>query len=96
GELIFTDVDSNYWASEAIASATTKGWINGYKDNTFKPGQTITRAEAVTIVNRMLGRNCAADVILDSLEGNANIYTDVTPSNWAYDAIYEASNTHKY
>ncbi|MGL4362807.1 MAG: BspA family leucine-rich repeat surface protein [Cellulosilyticaceae bacterium] len=96
GELIFTDVDSSYWASAAIASATAKGWIKGYEDNTFRPGQTITRAEAVTIVNRMLGRNCAADIILEQLEGTSNVYTDVTPSNWAYDAIYEASNSHDY
>ncbi|MGL4362808.1 MAG: S-layer homology domain-containing protein [Cellulosilyticaceae bacterium] len=96
GELIFTDVDSSYWASDAIASATAKGWINGYEDNTFRPGQTITRAEAVTIVNRMLGRNCAEEFIIEHLEETSNVYTDVTLSNLAYDDIYEASNTHEY
>ena len=56
---IFNDVPKSHWASGYIYSAVGMGWINGYSDSTFKPDSNITRAEVVTIVNRVTGR--AAD-----------------------------------
>ena len=49
----FTDIAS-HWAKNEIGIAANKGWINGYPDGTFRPNQYITRAEAMTLVNRVL------------------------------------------
>ncbi len=51
----FTDIAS-HWAKNEIGIAANKGWINGYPDGTFRPNQYITRAEAMTLVNRVLNR----------------------------------------
>ena len=55
----FSDVKSTHWAYRNILTAISKQWINGYEDGTFRPDQTITRAEAVTILNRALKRTGA-------------------------------------
>lgn len=86
GDSRFTDVESDYWAAELIASANAKGVVKGYEDNTFRPTNPITRAEAVTIVNRILGW-------LDELNADMK-FTDVDESYWAYDAILNASTAH--
>ena len=51
----FSDIAS-HWAKDEIGVAANKGWINGYPDSTFRPDQYITRAEAMTLVNRVLNR----------------------------------------
>lgn len=93
GEIRFTDVGKNSWAASYIATAYEKGWISGYKDGTFRPDGTITRAEAVAILNNMLGRIPDSDV--KSKEKVKNFY-DVFPTNWAYGQIVEASTSHSY
>ncbi len=62
GELIFPDVSPSSWAVPYIVTATQNGWINGYKDG-FHPEDRITRSEAVTIINRMLGRSPDAEIL---------------------------------
>ena len=52
----YTDVDNGHWAARSIAICASNGWVQGYEDGTFRPDQPITRAEAMTIINRMLGR----------------------------------------
>lgn len=89
----FSDVDDDNWAAPYIATATEKGWINGFADGTFKPDKKITRAQAVTIINNMLGRS-ADDEVVSS--GNAKDFYDVYTSHWAYADILEAATTHKY
>lgn len=87
----FSDV-SGYWAEDYIANAAAKGWVGGYTDGTFRPEQYITRAEAITIINRMLKRF----VNEDGLHSDASIWSDNDKDAWYYYAIEEATNSHEY
>ena len=69
------------------------GWINGYADGTFRPDNTITRAEVTAIANRMLGRSADQDYI-DDHQQELTQFTDVSPYYWAYYDIMEAVNEH--
>lgn len=89
----FPDVPATHWASGSIAYAVGKGWINGYGDGTFGPERKITRAEAVTILNRILGRT--PDSGIQSKTDAKNFY-DVFPTHWAYGEILEAATAHSY
>lgn len=88
----FTDVSRSAWYYSAVASAVSYGWIGGYSDGTFRPTKSITRAEVVTIVNRMLGR--AFDTTVDS--GRLTRFVDVAGSHWAFSNIAEATTAHDY
>jgi len=93
GTASFTDVTSDHWAYTYIISAATKGWVVGYQDGTFLPDKAITRAETVTLINRVLGR--------DKLDDNSFItgmitWSDNQPGAWYYEAIQEATNGHEY
>ena len=88
----FNDVPSGYWASGYIEDAASFGWINGYGDGSFRAGNKITRAEVVTIVNRVLGR--AADQSFINSTRGLKGFTDVVKNHWAYYDIMEAANTH--
>ncbi|MBQ7901649.1 MAG: S-layer homology domain-containing protein, partial [Clostridia bacterium] len=49
----FADMGSDHWAAKLVAKAVELGFVNGYEDNTFKPGNPITRAEAFAIFARV-------------------------------------------
>ena len=89
----FHDVSSGYWAAEYIKYAALHGWINGYGDGSFHAEREINRAEVVTIVNRLLGREADEDYIADNLR-KLNTFSDVTKRHWAYYAVMEAANAH--
>lgn len=90
----FSDVSSTHWARQSIIDATAMDWINGYSDGTFKPDNNITRAEAVTVVNAVLGRS-ADDEYISKNKTTVNPFTDLTSTSyWAYEDILEAANTH--
>ena len=89
----FSDVTTNHWAYQYIATAAQLGWIDGYSDGTFRPGEEITRAQAVTVINRMLGRYPPADI--KNKKDVINFY-DLYPSYWAYGQVLEAANEHEY
>lgn len=91
----FTDIDNGYWARDYISFAATKGWIKGYPDNTFKPAKSITRAEVVSLVNRMLERYSDSSYV-EKNKVKINQYVDLTNSHWAYDDIMESTNSHDY
>ncbi|MDO5712943.1 MAG: S-layer homology domain-containing protein [Tissierellia bacterium] len=97
-EKTFPDVDKNHWAIKDISSAASAGWINGYPDGTFKPAQSITRAEVVTIVNRMLHRVCDKEFILSHLKDKKlRTFTDLQDVKyWAFFEIMEATNGHDF
>lgn len=82
----FTDVKSDLWSAKYIYSAYKAKYIDGYDDNTFKPDNPITRAEAVKIINSVLGRN--------DNRNEKNPFTDVKTSHWAYKQILEAAIEH--
>lgn len=89
----FNDVSDGYWAAAYIKAAAKHGWINGYGDGSFRADDEINRAEVVTIVNRLLGREADADYIADNLR-KLNTFPDVSRKHWAYYAVMEAANTH--
>lgn len=89
----FSDVSSGYWAAEYIKDAAIHGWIKGYGDGTFRADRYITRAEVVTIVNRLLGRY-ADEEFIDANLRRLNTFPDVTEKHWAYYDVLEAANTH--
>ena len=81
-----------HWAEPYINRAAEVGWINGYNDGSFKPDRAITRAEAVTLVNAVLGREPHEDHLLS----NMIRWPDNPKSAWYYEAIQEATNSHDY
>ena len=89
----FDDVSDGYWAAEYIKAAAKYGWINGYTDGSFRADRSISRAEVVTIVNRLLGREADEDYIADNLR-KLNTFTDMPRRHWAYYAVMEAANAH--
>ena len=88
---VFSDT-SGHWAEEYINSAAEKGWVSGYPDGTFQPEQYMTRAEVVTVVNRMLLRSIETE---DVPEWAPN-YNDLPSSHWAYSQMTEASLGHEF
>ena len=89
----FSDIAS-HWAKNEIGVAANKGWINGYPDSTFRPDQYITRAEAMTLVNRVLNRlpEKSEDLLDDMIKWPDNADASV----WYYLAVQEATNSHDY
>ena len=95
GENIFSDVDQDDWFYDYVVGSIQYGWINGYPDGTFRPNDTITRAEVTTIANRMLGR-AADEAYVDGHQDQLRAFPDVTKGYWAYYDITEATNAHTY
>lgn len=95
GENIFSDVDQDDWFYDYVVGSIQYGWINGYPDGTFRPNDTITRAEVTTIANRMLGR-AADQTYVDGHQNQLRAFPDVTKGYWAYYDITEATNAHTY
>lgn len=92
GTSSFIDVDARHWATEAIAVAEAMGWISGYEDGSFRPSQAISRAEAVAIINRMLGRAVREEGMLAGM----NSWRDNPPGTWYYAELQEAGSYHGY
>lgn len=95
GENIFSDVDTGDWFYEQVVGSIKYGWIQGYADGTFRPDNTITRAEVTTITNRMLGR-AADEAFVDRHSDELRQFPDVPESYWAYYNIMEATNAHDF
>ena len=91
GENLFPDIEG-HWAQDYINEAANAGIVNGYEDGTFRPQQYITRAEAVTMVNRTIERHPDADHLLDDMI----VWPDNPETAWYYEQIQEATNSHEY
>ena len=89
----FKDV-KGHWASDAISALYGNKNIKGYGDGTFKPDQKLTRAEAVTILNSVFGRNTKSNSFANVSESGLKKFSDVAKSHWAYYEILDASNGH--
>ena len=88
----FSDI-SGHWAENEIERAAAFGWISGYPDGTFRPDARITRAEAMTMINRVLCRMPQSESdLLDSMV----TWPDNKPSDWHYLAVQEATNSHDF
>ena len=92
GACSFTDVAKTHWAFDEISLADHLGWITGYPDDTFRPSRNITRAEAMTLINRVLERA----VEEDHMHRDMVKWIDNSPSAWYYEAVQEATNSHTY
>ena len=91
GEDLFPDI-KGHWAQDYINNAANKGLVKGYEDGTFGPDRYITRAEAVTLVNRTLNRHPHNDGLhQDMLRWPDNMDT----SKWYYADMQEATNSHE-
>lgn len=88
----FADVKT-HWARESIERAAALGWINGYEDGTFRPDSRITRAEAMTMINRVLNREPEDE---GDLLPDMRVWSDNQPGTWYYFAVQEATNSHEY
>lgn len=89
----FSDI-ATHWAKDEISIAYNNGWITGYPDGTFGPQRDITRAETMTLVNRVLNRLPETE---DDLLPNMTVWTDnANPKAWYYLAVQEATNSHYY
>ena len=88
----FTDI-SGHWAEKYIERAATLGWIAGYSDGTFRPSNYITRAEAMTMINRVL---CRMPQSADDLLNDMTVWPDNHPTDWHYLAVQEATNNHEF
>lgn len=92
-ELIsFPDLKSDHWAYDDIVKVATAGIMEGYEDGTFGPQKYVTRAEAATIINRMLKRVPDKDYIKSK---NITGFSDIK-NHWAYYQIVEATLKHNY
>ena len=92
GKDLFPDI-SGHWAKDYINQAANKGFVNGYEDGTFKPDRNITRAEAVTLVNRTLDRHPdKSHFTKDMLVWPDNM----DQTKWYYADMQEATNSHTY
>lgn len=92
GTQTFTDI-KGHWAEKYIERAAELGWIKGFEDGTFRPDTYITRAQAMTMINRVLNRipEDASDLLPDM-----NVWPDCNPGDWFYLAVQEATNSHNY
>ena len=88
----FPDVSADHWARHSIALAQEQGWVKGFPDGTFGPDRPVTRAEAVTMINRFLGRTPDQEAIAAG-EG-LRFFPDVPPEAWYYEAVMEAATGH--
>ena len=89
----FSDV-SSHWAKDEISIAANHGWIKGYEDGSFKPDQKITRAETMTLVNRVLNR---LPETKDDLHKDMKTWVDnMDETAWYYLAVQEATNSHYF
>ena len=83
-----------HWAETFIEHAAALGWVNGYIDGTFHPNATITRAEAMAMINRVLGRLPESEK--DLLSGMKTWPDNADPSAWYYLTVQEATNSHSF
>ncbi len=92
GTASFPDI-RGHWAEREISRAAALGWVQGLPDGTFQPERSITRAEAMTLINRVLRR---VPVSEDDLLPDMIRWPDNKPSDWYYLAVQEATNGHDY
>lgn len=89
----FTDLDESHWAYNEVLALVNTGLVEGYEDSSFKPENNITRAETMTVINKLLGRR-PVDSYVKSL--GFNPFNDLEIDKWYYTTVLEATITHDY
>ncbi|CEO35601.1 glucan endo-1 [[Clostridium] sordellii] len=74
---------SQHWAKKEINQFISSGYVNGYEDGTFRPDNSITRAEFVKLVNKYFGFNNKEDIK----------FSDINTNDWYYNDICIASKS---
>jgi len=92
GKAAFTDMEG-HWAKDEVELAAAAGWVKGFPDGGFHPDESITRAETMTLVNRMLGRTPKAEGMLVK---KMTVWPDNPKTAWFYADVQEATNGHTY
>jgi len=92
-ELTFPDIDESHWAYDEVQALCASGLVQGYEDGTFRPENEISRAEVMTVVNKLLGRK-PSDEYVKALE--LNPFNDLEKDKWYYTTVIEATVTHNY
>ena len=90
---VFSDLNREHWAYEEIVALSEAGLLEGYEDQSFKPENNITRAEVMTVVNKILGRN-PSESYLNTLDFHP--FVDLEREKWYYAIVLEATVTHNY
>ena len=80
----FSDVPDDFWAKNQIVALSNRGVITGFSDGTFKPNQSINRAEFAGIVQKAFSQQKTKPVMK---------FTDIDDGFWATSAIDEATQT---
>ncbi|MCL2392466.1 MAG: S-layer homology domain-containing protein [Oscillospiraceae bacterium] len=91
----FSDVANTHWAIAYINNANNRGWVTGFADGTFRPNNATTRAEAVTLMNRVLERT-PNPATIDYHLNDIQLFSDLTPAHWAFYQIMEAAIEHDF
>ena len=89
---VFSDV-AGHWAEQYILRAAALGWVQGYPDGSFRPGSSVTRAEAIAMINRVLRRDPGSK---DDLLPGMKTWPDNPEEAWYYLAVQEATNGHDF
>ena len=89
-ERVFSDI-GGHWAEQYILRAAALGWTWGYPDGSFRPQNSITRAEAITMIKRVLGRSPGSK---DDLLPGMKVWPDNPETAWYYLSVQEATNGH--
>ena len=93
GENKFADLTDEHWAYRDILNLVEEKLISGYPDGTFKPENSITRAEVMTVINKLLGRKPSQEYV-KSLPFEP--FSDLIKDKWFYTDVIEATITHDY
>lgn len=93
---IFTDVDSDSWYYQSVTEAAALGLVSGYSDGSFRPLETVTRGEVVTMLNRVFGRNLTSEGVSVNLILAKNPFSDISSEYWGYLDVLEAAVEHDY
>lgn len=93
GEKELSDLVATHWAYDEIKALCDKGLMSGYEDGSFRPDNHITRAEVMTVINKILGRN-PSDSYVKTLD--INPYSDLHKEKWYYSVVLEATIDHNY
>ena len=95
GTYKFSDID-DHWAASDIRKAAALGYINGYETGEYKPDKYISRAEAVVVINRRLGRDKVTEESFKDYRSKINEFNDLSENAWYYCDVVESANDHDY
>lgn len=92
GKTMFGDI-TDHWAAKEINIAGSNGWVRGMPDMNFDPNRNITRSEAITMINRVLGRDLVRS---EGMLTDMKTWSDCPQTAWYYEAVQEATNGHDF